>query len=85
MVLKNDLFSSEENGDSISLPNNLKTIGDFAFLGCSRILTIVIPRSVEKIGANAFMSCPMLNSAVVLNKETDIDGAFSDRVNIIRV
>ena len=42
---------------SITLPNNLKTIGEQAFYGCNSLADINISKSVTKIGMDAFHLC----------------------------
>ncbi len=55
---------------SITLNNNLTTIGVNAFHGCA-ITEINIPRSVTEIGTNAFYECP-LTSIVIPENVTSI-------------
>ena len=39
---------------SITIPDSITTIGNYAFSGCTALTSITIPSSVTKIGANAF-------------------------------
>ena len=48
---------------SLSLPNGLKRIGNYAFQHCRRLTSITIPDSVTSIGKCAFYYC---NSAITL-------------------
>lgn len=48
---------------SISLPDGLRTIGNFAFYGCDKLAAITLPTSVESVGDYAFAACPALASA----------------------
>ncbi len=62
---------------SITLPNNLKTIGEQAFYGCSSLADINISKSVTKIGMDAFGYCTSLTNIVIPNNVTTIDaGVF---------
>ncbi|ADU21677.1 leucine-rich repeat domain-containing protein [Ruminococcus albus] len=47
---------------SITLPKDLKNIGDGAFKDCNGLSSIVIPDGVECIGDDAFRSCRVLSS-----------------------
>lgn len=39
------------------IPNTVKSIGDYAFSGCSGLTSVVVPDSVTHIGEGAFMNC----------------------------
>lgn len=54
---------------TIQLPMSLKSIGDYAFSGCSRLESIVIPGGVEKIGKMAFGDCPRLKTITNYSSE----------------
>ena len=49
---------------SISLPDGLTSIGDYAFSGCS-ISTIIIPYGVTRIGSGAFSWCDFLGDILI--------------------
>ena len=53
---------------SITIPNSVTSIGDYAFAWCSALTSITIPNSVTSIGDNAFNWCFSL--AVVNVKAT---------------
>lgn len=44
----------------VTLPNTLKKIGTYAFLGCRAIEKIKLPENLEEIGARAFWMCSRL-------------------------
>ena len=46
--------------NSITIPNSVTTIGDYAFRGCPNLTSITIPASVKSIGAHAFRGCSKL-------------------------
>lgn len=48
--------------DSISLPEEITSIGNFAFLDCHNLKTIMIPDGVKDIGTGAFINCRNLRS-----------------------
>jgi hypothetical protein len=39
------------------IPNNVTSVGDFAFYGCTDMSIITIPNSVTSIGKDAFWGC----------------------------
>lgn len=49
-------FDGAENLQNISLPKSLRTIGEAAFSGCSKITAITVPEGVQEIGNSAFSS-----------------------------
>ena len=60
------------------IPNDVTSIGDFAFEGCNRLASINIPNSVTSIGDNAFFNCHELTSITIPNSVTNIShAAFS--------
>ena len=50
------------NLKTVSLPDGLTHIGNFAFESCDALMSIVIPGSVDSIGMNAFYACSGLES-----------------------
>jgi hypothetical protein len=60
---------------SITIPNSVTSIGDYAFAYCS-LTSVTIPNSVTSIGNNAFAYCS-LTSVTIPNSVTSIgDYAF---------
>lgn len=55
------------------IPNDVKSIGERAFYGCSDMTSIIIPESVTSIGRWAFSSCNSLTSFTIPNNVTTID------------
>ncbi|MBQ8045041.1 MAG: leucine-rich repeat domain-containing protein, partial [Bacteroidales bacterium] len=63
---------------SVTIPNSVTSIGDFAFYNCSGLTSVTIPNSVTSIGACAFESCRGLTSVTIPNSVTSIGAcAFS--------
>lgn len=77
-VIKEFAFENCSRLENITLPKNLKYIGDCAFLG-NGIKSIVIPDSVEYIKGGAFYSCMKLESITLPKNLKNIeDSTFED-------
>jgi hypothetical protein len=48
----------------VYVPNSVKTIVDFAFLGCGSLQSIFISDSVINVGNMAFSGCASLENAI---------------------
>ena len=57
---------------SITLPNSVTSIEDWAFAYCSAIRSITLPNSVTSIGRNAFRYCTSLTSINIPSSVTSI-------------
>ena len=44
----------------MAIPASVTQIGDYAFYGCSALVSAAIPASVTEIGYQAFRGCPAL-------------------------
>ena len=63
---------------SVTIPNSVTSIGNYAFSYCSGLTSVTIPNSVTSIGDDAFSSCIGLTSVTIGNSVTSIgDWAFS--------
>lgn len=56
-----------------TIPNNVTTIGESAFLFCTGIISIIIPNSVTVIERNAFAYCEGLTSVTIPNSVITIE------------
>ncbi len=66
------------NKSSLTIPENVKTIGQEAFLQCTSLASVTIPNSVTLIGDRAFTGCTGLTSVMIPNSVTSIgDWAFA--------
>ena len=64
---------------SVTIPNSVTSIGDYAFKGCSNLTSVTIPNSVTSIGDYTFSGCSGLTSVTIPNSVTNIgDHAFFD-------
>ena len=62
---------------NITISDNVESIGNYAFNGCTKMTSITIPNSVESIGNNAFYNCTSLTSITIPNSVKNIGiGAF---------
>ena len=63
---------------TVTFPNSLKRIGNFAFSKCSRLSEATLPDSVESVGGYAFSDCTGLVELSLPNNLTRIEtNAFS--------
>ncbi len=65
-------FSDCSGLTSVTIPNTVTTIGDYAFQSCSGLTSITIPNSVTSIGDYAFWNCSGLTSVTIPNSVTSI-------------
>ena len=72
----NGIFSGCSGLTSVTIPNNVISIGYDAFYGCSGLTSVTIPNSVTTIGQGAFCACSGLNSVTIPNSVTSI-GMFA--------
>ena len=59
---------------SVTIPNSVTSIGDWAFRECSGLTSVTIGNSVESIGLSAFYGCSGLTSVTIPNSVTSIGG-----------
>lgn len=57
--IPNNLCYGMEGLTEISIPDNVKTIGDFAFGGCTALTSVTIPQNVDSMGKRVFFGCPI--------------------------
>ena len=57
---------------TITLPDSVTSIGDYAFSGCSSLTSITIPKGVTSIGYWAFECCTSLTSITIPDGVTSI-------------
>lgn len=58
------LYLNGELVTDLVIPDNISSINDCAFYGCSSIKSVTIPETVSEIGSSAFI-CPNLKSVVL--------------------
>jgi hypothetical protein len=60
---------------SVTIPNSVTSIREYAFEGCSGLSSITIPNSVTAIGNCAFRDCSGLTSVTIPNSVTSVGNA----------
>lgn len=62
----------------VIIPNSVRTIGMWAFEGCSELTSVILSNSLNEIQDDAFLNCTSLKSLIIPNSVTSIDaGAFA--------
>ena len=85
----NALIETESNTlikgcNNTIIPNSVKSIEDWAFSGCSDLISVAIPNSVTRIGKNAFGGCYGLKTVTIPNSVKRIgEYAFDACRNLI--
>ena len=62
---------------SVTIGDNITTIGQFAFYGCTALTSVSISSSVTTIANGAFSYCSSLTSIIIPNSVTGIAPAFT--------
>ena len=76
VIVGDILWSYHGSRRDITIPQNVSSIGDFAFY-CCNLLSVKIPKTVKSIGWNAFMDCFSLQSITFPKSNNQIGiGAF---------
>jgi hypothetical protein len=84
-IISNDAFYNSALSGSVTIPDNVTSIGEYAFRG-TNMGSLTIGNAVHTIGASAFASCANLNSVIVGNAVTSIgNSAFSSCTELTSV
>ncbi|NIJ43838.1 hypothetical protein FHR24_000277 [Wenyingzhuangia heitensis] len=79
-------FSGCTNLLTVTLPNSVTNLDDFAFGGSSSLTSIILPDSVTSIGNGVFSSCTSLTTAVIGNSLTDLKSSnFNNCSSLVSV
>ncbi len=68
----NNLYLNDIEVKELIIPNDVTHIGDYAFCGCSGLISITIPENVTSIGDYAFNGCFGLISITIPENVTSI-------------
>jgi len=80
------VLQANENVVSVTIPEGVTSIDDYAFSHCSYLTSVVIPSSVASIGESAFLGCSSLASIVIPSSVTSIgEEAFADCSSLILI
>lgn len=60
------------SGGSVTIPNGVTAIGDYAFERCNTVTSIILPSSLTSIGSSAFARCANLTNINLPNSITYI-------------
>ena len=78
-------FYKCEKLNSVTIPNGVTTIGNYAFCGCG-LKKVTIPKSVTMINKYVFQDCKKLEEVIIPKSVTMIDKyAFKDCENLREV
>ena len=81
-----NLYLDGELVTKITIPDSVKSIGNYAFFGYDGQTEIVIPDSVTSIGDAAFYNCASLTEIVIPDSVTSIGNrAFADCYNLTEI
>lgn len=79
--IKTNAFSGNEIVQSLTIGNNVETIGTKAFYGCTNLKTVIIGEKVANIESEAFANCPNLNRIIV---EAENETFYGNNNNVYR-
>ena len=80
------LYLNEDELTELIIPNNIKSINNFVFTGCSGLTSVTIPAGVTAIGYSAFYSCIGLSSINIPSSVTSIGySAFGRCYNLTSI
>ena len=60
-----NLYINNELATSVTIPDSVTSIGDYAFRNCSSLTSVTIPDSVTIIGGSAFSGCSKLQNIYI--------------------
>lgn len=65
-------FQNFDTLTSVTIPNSVRTINNYAFDGCHSLTGVTIPNSVVAIGYAAFNSCYSIQNVVIPNSVVNV-------------
>ena len=76
------MFSGCSGLTSVTIPNSVTSIGNYAFASCEGLTSVTIPNSVTSIEWDAFKGCSGLTSVTIPNSVTSIGHNAFDGADI---
>lgn len=73
-----DLYVDNKLVTDVTIPDGVKSIGEYAFCGYSSLKSISFPSSIRSIGESAFIDCPNLDKVYATNIEDWCKIKFED-------
>ncbi len=82
MCYSRNFYINDQEIKDLVIPNNVTSIGSYAFFGCSSLTSVTIPNSVTSIGNLAFINCssltsPLYNAHCFAYMPTSYSGAYT--------
>ncbi len=68
----NNLYLDNQLTSALTIPNDVTSIGNWAFSGCTSITSVTIPNSVTSIGIGTFYCCTYLADVTIPESVTEI-------------
>lgn len=65
VIVNGILIDASTSKGIVTVPDNVTSIGEFAFSGCTSLTKIIIPNSVKSIGFAAFQDCSNLEEVTI--------------------
>lgn len=66
-------LSNCESLESITIPENVTSIDDYAFENCKSLKSIIMPNHIDYIGKEAFKDCSSLENIILYNTDKNIE------------
>ena len=84
--IKKDAFRESYYLETVTLPDSIKSIGEFAFFNCYSLTSINIPDGITHISQDTFAGCSKLEGIVIPDSVTSIGGgAFHSCSSLTKV
>lgn len=80
-----NLYLNGELVKDLTIPNGVKSIGNYAFYNYSSLTSIVLPDSMTNIGKGAFYGCIGLTSIVIPDSVTSVGSIAFSGCNLIKI
>lgn len=85
VILGAGLLNYRGKDPIVTIPDNVTTIGESAFRGCTSLTSVTITDSVTEIGSYAFSGCTSLTSVTIPDSVTEIGYAAFEGCTSLKV